>query len=192
MIRPLPIVLGVVAALMVGTGVSVALIRSGDDEAAPPATSTSSSTTVEVTTSTTAARAVTTTRPATTVPRVTTTRVTAPVTTRATVAATTTTKAPLTKAAATQGLCRDIEAAVRLVVDGSTIPGGLRLVRGINTYGDVADQSVVSPARRMASAGLNGDIDAAAVATEEAATACARLGFPIRIPPVECVTTPCP
>ena len=191
MIHPVPIVLGVVAALIVGTGVSVALIRSGDDEAAPPATTT---TTVEVTTTTTPAKAVTTIRPATTVSRVTTTRVTAPATTttRATVAATTTTKAALTKAAATQGLCSDIEAAVRLVVAGSTIPGGLRLVRGINTYGDVADQAVVSPARRMASAGLNGDLNTAAVATQEAAAACARLGFPISFPIVQCVTTPCP
>jgi hypothetical protein len=192
MIRPLPIVLGVVAALVVGTGVSLALIGSDDDAAAPAPTTTT--TTVEVTTTTTAAKAVTTTRPATTVARVTTTRATvpAPATTRATVATTTTTKAPLTKAAATQGLCGDIEAAVRLVVSGSTLAGGLRLVRGINTYGDVADASVVSPARRMASAGLNGDLDAAAVATQEAAAACARLGFPISFPIVQCVTTPCP
>jgi hypothetical protein len=192
MIHPVPIVLGVVAALVVGTGVSLALISSGDDDAAPPPPTTT--TTVEVTTTTTAAKAVTTTRPSTTVARVATTRATvaATTTTKATVATTTTTKPPLTRAEATQGLCRDIEAAVRLVVDGRTIPGGLRLVSGINTYGDVADQSVVSPARRMASAGLKGDLNAAAVATQEAAAACARLGFPISFPIVQCVTTPCP
>lgn len=123
MMRPLPIVLGVVAALVVGTGVSMALIRSDDDDAAPPPATTT--TTVEVTTTTTAAKALPTTRPATTVARVATTRVTAPATTttRATAAATTTTKAPLTKAAATQGLCRGIEAAVRLVAGATPSPG---------------------------------------------------------------------
>ena len=136
---------------------------------------------------TTAARATSTTR--TTVRTTTTAR---PATTVATVAATTTTRA-LTKAEATQALCREIEASVKLVVGGNTIGGGLRLTRAVNTYGTAADATVVSPAKRMLSAALNGDLDASAAATQEAATACSRLGYPLNLPgPIQCITAPCP
>ena len=155
-------------------------------------------TTVVETTVTTVAP---TTAPSTTGARSGTTRTTAratpttarPATTVATVASTlapTTTRA-LTKAEATQALCRDIETAVRAVSGGNTIGGGLRLTSAVNTYGSVADATVVSPARRMLSTALAGDLDASAAATQEAATACSRLGFPISIG-MQCVTAPCP
>ena len=126
---------------------------------------------------TTTTRRVTTTRPA--------------VTTTVTVAPTTT-RSALTGVAATQVLCKEIETAVRQVVDGSTLAGGLRLVRAINTYGDAADPAVVTPARRMASAGVNGDLEASAAATQEAAASCRRLGFTENPPGgMQCVTAPC-
>ncbi len=130
------------------------------------------------------ARVTTTTR------RVTTTR--PPATTTVTVAPVTT-KPALTRTAATNALCREIETAVGQVVAGNTLAGGLRLVRALNTYGDIADPAVVNPARRMASAGVNGDLAASAAATQEASAACQRLGAPVNLPgPVQCVTTPCP
>jgi len=99
----------------------------------------------------------------------------------------------LTRAAATQALCADIQASVRLVADGSTIPRGLRLLRAVNSYGDAADPTVVAPARRMLAAGLNGDLDTSAAATLEAAAACQRLGSPIVLPgQVQCIQAPCP
>ena len=49
-------------------------------------------------------------------------------------------------------------------------------------YADDADPAVVAPARRMLAAGLDGDLDKAAVATEEAAATCRRLGFPMSLP----------
>jgi len=88
----------------------------------------------------------------------------------------------LTRAAATKGLCADIDASVRLVAGGNTVGGGLRLLRAVNTYDDAADPAVVAPARRMLAAGLDGNLEAAAVATEAAAAACRRLGFPISLP----------
>ncbi|MGI8809837.1 MAG: hypothetical protein ACR2KK_18745 [Acidimicrobiales bacterium] len=198
MLRPLPVLVGVLAVVVLGAGVSTAVVRSGNETSSP----TVSTTTVETTTTT--LLPVTSTGPTATVARPTTTRVTTP---RATTAPTTrpsTTSAPitsaptttrpaLTRAAATQGLCADIEASVRLVVGGNTVGGGLRLLRAVNTYGDAADPSVVAPARRMLSAGLNGDLDASAVATQEAATACARLGYPVNLPgPIQCIQAPCP
>lgn len=135
-------------------------------------------------TPTTVARVTTTSR------RVTTTR---PPATTALPVATTTTRPALTRAAATRGLCSDIEASVRQVVGGNVLGGGLRLVRALNTYGDAADPTVVTPARRMASAGVSGDLETSAVATEEAAAACNRLGFTVTLPGgMQCVTTPCP
>jgi hypothetical protein len=192
MSRRLTVLLAVVATLVVGTGIAAAVVRSGDDASAPPP-----ATTTTVAATTTTARASTTAAPRTTVAPVTTTtrRVTTtrpPATTTVTVAPTTT-KPALTRAAATQGLCSEIETSVRQVVDGSTLAGGLRLLRAINTYGDVADPTVVTPARRMASAGVNGDLDASAAATQEAAAACRRLGFTVNLPGgVQCITAPCP
>ena len=163
MLRPLPLVVGVLAALVLGTGVSVALVRSGDEGASVPATTT----TIEAT-KTVPAVTTTTSRPTTTRPPPT--------------SAPTTTRPALTRAAATKALCADIDASVRLVAGGNTIGGGLRLLRAVNTYDDDADPTVVAPARRMLAAGLDGDLEAAAVATEAAASACRRLGFPISIP----------
>jgi hypothetical protein len=108
-----------------------------------------------------------------------------------TAAQTTTTTRPLTRSQATQALCRDIEAAVRLVVDGNTFGGGLRLTQAVGTYGSVADPTVVAPAQRMLSTALSGDLDGSEAATQEAAAACSRLGFPISVG-YQCVTAPCP
>jgi hypothetical protein len=191
MLRRLPVLIALVATLVVGTGIATAVVRSGDDASAPaPPTTTTEAATTTAPVPTTAATPTTVARVTTTTRRVTTTR--PPATTTVTVAPATTRPA-LTRAAATQGLCSDIETAVRQVVGGNTIGGGLRLLRAINTYGDAADPSVVAPARRMASAGVNGDFDASEAATQEAAAACGRLGFPVNLPgPVLCVTTPCP
>lgn len=192
MVRRIPIAIAVLASLVVGTGIATAVIRSGDDSAAPER-----ETTTTIAPSTTIAAVSATTAPTTTVARATTTtrRVTTtrpPATTTPTVAPATTRPA-LTRAAATQGLCKEIEAAVRQVVGGNELGGGLRLLRALNTYGDAADPAVVSPARRMASTGVSGDFDASAAATQEAAAACRRLGFPVILPGgVQCVTTPCP
>lgn len=163
MLRPLPLVVGVLAALVLGTGVSVALVRSGGEGASVPATTTTIGATTTVPAVTTTTSRPTTTRPPPT-------------------SAPTTTRPALTRAAATKALCADIDASVRLVAGGNTIGGGLRLLRAVNTYDDDADPTVVAPARRMLAAGLDGDLEAAAVATEAAASACRRLGFPISIP----------
>ena len=193
MLRRLPVVVGALTALVFATGVAAALVRAGDDSATPTSTSsttlamppTSSAAPTTSSAPTTLAPVTTTTRPVTTTRR--------PAVTTTVTAAPTMTKPALTRAAATQALCKDIETSVRQVVDGNTLGGGLRLVRAINTYGDAADPAVVTPARRMASAGLNGDLDASAAATQEAAAACGRLGFPITLPGgVQCVTAPCP
>jgi len=152
MVRPLPILVGVLAVVVLGTGVSTAVVRAGGETSSPAVTTS----TIEPTT--TVAVRPTTTRP------------------------TTTSKAPLTRAAATKGLCADIDASVRLVAGGNTIGGGLRLLRAVDTYDDDADPAVVAPARRMLAAGLDGDLGAAAVATEAAAAVCRRLGFPISLP----------
>ncbi len=195
MLRRLPVLVALVATLVFGTGIATALVRSGDDASAPAPTTTTTSTAIEAPTTTVLAP--TTAAPRTTVARVTTTtrRVTTtrpPATTTLPVT-TTTTRPALTRAAATQALCSDIETAVRQVVGGNVLGGGLRLVRALNTYGDAADPSVVSPARRMASAGVNGDLETSAVATQEAAAACNRLGFTVTLPGgMQCVTTPCP
>jgi hypothetical protein len=153
----------VLAALVLGTGVSAAVVRSGAEPSSAQATPTTIGTTTTVLTVTTTTARPTTTRPPPT-------------------SAPTTTRPALTRAAATKALCADIDASVRLVAGGSTIGGGLRLLRAVNTYGDDADPTVVAPARRMLAAGLNGDLEAAAVATEAAASACRRQGFPISIP----------
>ena len=191
MVRRLPIVIAVLASLVMGTGIATAVIRSGDDSAAPEA-----ETATTIAASTTVAPVPATAAPATTLAPVTTTtrRVTTtrPATTTVTVAPATTRPA-LTRAAATQGLCSEIEASVRQVASGNVLGGGLRLLRALNTYGDAADPAVVTPARRMASAGAGGDLDASAVATQEAAAACRRLGFAVNLPGgVQCVTFPCP
>ena len=191
MVRRLPVVIGIVAALVIGSGIAAAVVRSGGDTAAPASTTV---TTVGV--STTTFSASTSALPATTATtrRITTTRPPAATTTRpAATVAPTTTRPPLTRAAATQGLCAEIETAVRQVTGGNVLGGGLRLVRAINTYGAAADPAVVTPARLMASAGVNGDLETSAAATQEAAAACSRLGFPITLPGgVQCVTFPCP
>jgi hypothetical protein len=163
MLRPLPLVVGVLASLVLGAGVSAALVRSGGEPSSAPAVPTTIGTT-------------------TTVPAATTTTTTSRPTTTRPPAAPTTTRPALTRAAATKALCAEIDASVRSVAGGNTIGGGLRLLRAINTYDDAADPTVVAPARRMLAAGLDGDLDAAAVATEAAASACRRLGFPISIP----------
>lgn len=90
-------------------------------------------------------------------------------------------------------MCGDIEVAVRLVAGGNTLGGGLRLTRAVNTYGDVADPTVVAPARRMLSTALAGNLEASADAAVEAQAACGRLGFPITYPQQpQCITDPCP
>ena len=194
MARPVFFVIGGLAAVVFGVGVATAVERSGDEAASPEATTTTVVTTTEVT------QAPTSLAPTTTASRPTTSRAVAPRPTTATTApattaapATTTTRPALTRAAATQAMCGEIEASVRAVVGGNTIGGGLRLSRAVNTYGDAADPAVVSPARRMLSSALGGDLDASAAATEEAEAACRRLGFPITLPrQPQCVTTPCP
>jgi hypothetical protein len=193
MSRRLTVMLAIVATLVVGTGVATAVVRSGHDASAPPPATTTTigapTTTVPAPTTTVAART-TVAAVTTTTRRVTTTR--PPATTVVTVAPTTT-KPALTRAAATQALCTEIETSVRQVADGSTLAGGLRLLRALSSYGDVADPTVVTPARRMASTGVNGDLEASAAATQEAAAACRRLGFPVTLPGgVQCVTAPCP
>lgn len=200
MAHPLPLVVGVLAALVMGTGVSTAVVRSGNETssaAVVAATTVPEATTVPP--STTVTGPTTTSRTTATTTRVTTTRAASPVTTRvvptttgpvATVAPTTT-KPPLTAAAANQGLCKEIEASVRLVFDGNEIGGGLRLLRALTAYGDVADPSIVGPARRMASTGLAGDFEGSAAATREAGAACQRLGFSIILPGNQCLVPPC-
>ncbi|MGI8984891.1 MAG: hypothetical protein ACR2HM_10220 [Acidimicrobiales bacterium] len=158
MVHPLPVVVGILAVVVLGTGISAAVVRAGDETPSPAVTTSTIDLPTTVPAPTTIAARPTTTRP------------------------TTTTKAPLTRAAATKGLCADIDASVRLVAGGNTIGGGLRLLRAVNTYDDAADPAVVAPARRMLAAGLDGDLERAAVATEEAAAACRRLGFPISLP----------
>ena len=190
MLRRLPVLIAAVATLVVGTGIATAVVRSGDDASAPAATST----TVEAPTTTAApTTTVVPTPPAqvtTTTRRVTTTR--PPATTTVTVAPTTT-KPALTRAAATRALCSEIETAVGQVMGGNALAGGLRLLRALDTYGDAADPSVVAPARRMASAGAKGDLEASAAAAREAEAACQRLGVPVNLPgPVQCITFPCP
>ena len=182
--RPLALI-----ALVVGSVVATACGGDGGGESAASTSTTvveTTVTTLATTTSgptTTAARAVRTTR--------TTVRATTTVRPATTVAPATTTAPALTRAAATQALCKDLEASVRLVSDGNTLAGGLRLTRAVNTYGDAADPAVTNPTRRVLSAALAGDLDSSAAAVQEAATACSRLGFPINIG-VQCVTAPCP
>jgi hypothetical protein len=179
--------------MAVGSSSALLAFACGGGEAAQTATTTVVETTVTTLPPATSApttpvsRATSTTRSTV---RATTTSA-RPATTVATVAATTTTTRALTKAEATQALCREIEASVKLVTGGNTIGGGLRLTRAVSTYEGAADATVVSPARRMLSAALGGDLEASAAATQEAATACSRLGFPISVG-VQCVTAPCP
>lgn len=99
---------------------------------------------------------------------------------------------------ATKNLCREIESAGRTVAKGRFVAGGLALSRAVNDDGDNADRTVVDPAKRMLDAGLDGDFDAAAIAIEDAASACGRLGHPLNLPVEsggfggkQCVTTPC-
>lgn len=196
MVRPVTVVIGAVVALVLGSGIATALVRSGGDGTASPAPASTTITTVDATT-TTAAVVPTTTAPRTTLARVTTTRppaaTTAPAPAPAATVAPTTTRPALTRAAATQAMCRDIETSVRQVVGGNVVAGGLRLVSALASYGDVADPSVVAPARRAASAGASGDLDTSAVAIQQAAGACRALGYIVTLPgPVQCVTTPCP
>ena len=96
----------------------------------------------------------------------------------------------MTRPEATRVLCEEIGEAIQMVSSGNTLGGGLRLLRAVNTYGDAADPTVTAPARRMLAAGLEGDLEASAVAAQEAASSCARLGYPIRF--IQCVAAPCP
>ena len=155
MARRLPVLVGALVAVLLGSGVSAALVRASDESALEAAT-------------------------VTTVTAVTVATTVVPLPTTA--LATTTSRPPLTRTAATKALCADIDASVRLVAGGNTVGGGLRLLRAVNSYGTQADPSVSGPARRMLAAGLDGDLDTAAVATQDAATACQRSGFPISIP----------
>jgi hypothetical protein len=98
----------------------------------------------------------------------------------------------LSRSEATSALCADLETAVGLVIQNQAVAGGVRLANAIGSYGSSADPSVVEPARRMLAAGIRGDIEAGAIATEEAINACERLGFPIDLPIIVCVTAPCP
>ncbi len=95
---------------------------------------------------------------------------------------------------ATRVLCGEIGAAARMVSAGDAVAGGLRLQRAVQIYGRFADPTVVSPARLMLSAGLAGDFGAAVAAGQDAASACARLGYPIGSfgGPIQCVAAPCP
>jgi hypothetical protein len=97
----------------------------------------------------------------------------------------------LSRQEASRLLCREINEAIRIVSGGRTVAGGLRLGRAVNAYGEAADPSVVSPARRMLASGLRGDFEASAAATQEAALACTRLGYPVE-GGVQCVQAPCP
>ena len=191
MLRRLPVLIAALATLLVGTGIAAAVVRSDGDVSAPaPTATTSEAATTTVPAPTTSTSRTTVVRVTTTTRRVTTTR--PPATTTVTVAPTTT-KPALTRAGATRALCSEIETAVGQVVGGNALAGGLRLLRAIDTYGDAADPSVVAPARRMASAGARGDLEASAVAAQEADAACQRLGAPVNLPgPVQCVTIPCP
>lgn len=198
---PLPLVVGALITLVLGTGVSAAVVRSDEPAAPVPVTTTTvvaptttavvalpTSTTVVVPTSTTR---VTIPRPTTTRPPTTATAPVAPTTVAPTT--TTTTRAPLTRAAATQALCSDIQSSLRLVADGNAVAGGLRLLQSLGTNGNAADPLVVIPARQMVSAGLSGDITAGYLATLQAASACRQLGFPIIVPGgTQCLVGPCP
>jgi len=201
MAHPAPVLVGAFTVIVLSASVSAAVVRSGDDAATkrvaatttssvpPTAAPTTAAPTTAAPTTTAVARP-TTTR--TTAPRAGTTTRLAPATTAAPAPAPTTTRPTFTRAEATRALCQEIGASVQAVAGGSTLGGGLKLLRAVNTYGDAADPTVVSPARAMLSAGLRGDLDAGAAATQQAAGACARLGYPVQLPIIECLVAPCP
>jgi len=183
--------------VVLGGSVAAAMVV-GDRSDAPttpvPTTSAPATTSVPAASSTSPKVTTTVLRPATTRPAPRTTAPNPTTTlspTTTTVAPTTTTTRPvLTGPEASRALCSELGAAIQIVSDGNTVAGGLRLLRAVNTYGDVADPTVVAPARRILSAGLAGDLETAGVAAREAASSCARLGYPIGT--VQCITAPCP
>lgn len=118
-------------------------------------------------------------------PRATTTTTAQPVTT--------TTTRPLSWAEATSRLCTAVAAADQRIQRGNFLGGGLRLSGGITANEKAADPAVVTAARSMLRAGVNGDPEAYMAARPVASAACARAGYPIQLSgPVQCVTAPCP
>jgi hypothetical protein len=165
------------------------------DQAGPPTSITTATslepasagpaTTATTATAGTAATAATT---AATKPAPTTTR---PVAT--TVRPTTTTTRPLTRAEATSRLCKAVEAADAAIQAGNVVGGGLKLSAGIGAYEKTADPAVVTGARSMLRAGLDGDPEAYGDARRATSTACTRAGTPINLGGgIQCITTPCP
>jgi len=98
----------------------------------------------------------------------------------------------LSRAEASTKLCQSIASANEAVMGGNFVAGGLRLNGGISSYADSADPAVVSAARSMLSAGLNGDADGYVLARGTAASACSTYGVVIPTGGVECFTDPCP
>jgi len=141
--------------------------------------------------------ATTTTRPAqaTTAPAGTTPSIvpaTVGPTTPTTVRATTTTRA-LSRAEATAGLCKAVAEADQRIQQGRFVSGGLRLGGGISANEKMADPAVLSAARGMLKAGLDGDAERYATLRQTASTACAKAGSPIQLSgPIMCITAPCP
>ena len=204
----LPLVIGATVVVALSGGLATAVIADRDGggaalsalptstvPAASPSTTSGGPATTAATTSTTRPRAAgpATTSVSVTTPPPTTVGTTArPATTTTAPRVTTTTRPALSRPEATRALCRELEAAVALVIQGQTLAGGGRLATAIGAYASAADPTVVDPARRMIAAGIQGDIEAGAIATEAAINACERLGYPIDLPIIVCVTAPCP
>jgi hypothetical protein len=126
-------------------------------------------------------------------PATTTTMTSRPAPTTTIRAATTTTTRPLTRAEATSRLCKAVEAADAAIQAGNLVGGGLRLSAGISAYEKTADPAVVTGARSMLRAGLDGDPEAYGDARRATSTACTRAGTPINLGGgIQCITTPCP
>jgi len=107
--------------------------------------------------------------------------------------ATTATTRLLSRAEATSSLCTAIREADERIQRGSFLGGGLRLSGGLAANEKAADPAVVTAARSMLRAGLDGNPDAYVTARSAASTACARAGYPIQLSgPIQCFTTPCP
>jgi len=98
----------------------------------------------------------------------------------------------LSRTEASTKLCQAIRSANDAVMGGNFVAGGLRLSGGISSYADAADPALVSAARSMLSAGLNGDADGYVSARLTAANVCSSFGVVISTGGVECLTDPCP
>lgn len=163
----------------------------GEDQATPTTIGRASEATP--TTATMAASGVTTAPAPTTTPPTRVTATTAHAAASTVRPATTTTARPLTRAEATSRLCTAVAEADGRIQGGNFVGGGLRLSGAIAAYERVADVAVVSAARSMLSAGLNGDAESYATARTAASTACTRAGYPIQLSgPIMCIQAPCP